>query len=152
VVGIGTGNRRGFALLFAVAALATLGSVSFAVLLLARGERQSGQLAVARVQARGAALGALAHALSGWPAAATPSAPGDSAIVAGFSRPGITATATLHSLGGPVLALRSSGARIGPGGQSLAEARLELLVLLQPADSNSVVRARAYPRGYGWLP
>jgi len=139
------------ALLFAVSALAALGMLSLSVFTLARSEREAGQLAMARIQARGGALAALTQAQNGW-VAGTPLLPGDSALVAGFSVPGVQAAAHLHSLGGPVQALRAVASRLSPAGAILAEARLDLLVLVGPPDSNSIVRPRPYPRGLGWLP
>ena len=150
------GNPRrqgGVALLLTVAALAVVGVVSLTALTLARTERQAGLGAVARVQARGAAEAALARALVGWPVTLTPSAAGSEVQVASFVGPGpASATAWLRNLGGPVYLLRATGRRAAGDGSALADSRMELLVLLDAADSNGTTHPVRYPRGWRLLP
>jgi hypothetical protein len=150
------GNPRGqggVALLLTVAALAVVGLVSLTALGLARTEREAGLGAIARVQARGAADGALALGLLGWPVTLTPSSAGSEVQVASFVGPGpASATAWLRNLGGPVYLLWATGRRSAGDGTTLAESRMELLVLLNPADSNGTTHPVRYPRGWRLLP
>jgi hypothetical protein len=146
-------QRSGVALLLAIAVLAALGIISLTALTLARGERVAGLSAVARVQARGAAETALAQGMLGWPSALTPLAAGDSVLLSTVSLPGAAlGSAQLHALGGPIYAIAASGRRLSGAGDPLGAVRLELLVLLQTADSSGVIRPRAYPRGWRSLP
>jgi len=146
-------TEHGIALLLAITVLAALGVISVTALTLARTERAAGLAAIARVQARGAAEGALALALLGWPNSSTPVAAGDETSLARFSVPGpADGQAKVRALGGPVYALEASGVRRSAAGVLLAAVRLELLVLLGGPDSNSIVHPRAYPRGWRLLP
>lgn len=144
---------RGAALLLAIAALAGLGAFSVTGYALARAERQAGQGALARIQARGAAEAAIAAALDGWPAGRTPAAPGEESPLASLTAPGPTVgTASLRSLGGVVYAVRGVGVRRDLSGTAIGFAELELLVLLDSLGPDSVVRPRPYPRGWRILP
>ena len=146
-------RNAGIALVLTVALLAALGVISLSALALARTERAVGLAALARVQARGAAEAALAHALPGWPGAMTPPNPGDSVRLVSLVLPGrAVGLVTLRALGGPIYALEASGVRTAVAGDTLGSARLELLVLLEPPDSLAVVRPRPYPRGWRLLP
>jgi hypothetical protein len=140
-------------LLLAIVVLAALGIISLTALTLARGERVAGLGALARVQARGAAEAALAQGMLGWPSALTPATPGDSVLLARVSLPGpARGDAELRALGGPVYAITASGVRLSGAGELLGAARLELLVLLEAADSSGSVHPQAYPRGWRLLP
>lgn len=146
-------GEQGIALLLAVAVLAALGIISLTALALARTERAAGLAAIARVQARGAAEGALALAQLGWPSSSTPLAPGAETNLTLFSAPGpAVGQAKVRALGGAVYALEASGARLSVAGDLLGSVHLELLVLLSPPDSNSRVHPAAYPRGWRLLP
>ena len=103
-------NRRGVALLFAVAVIAALGMISLTGFGLARMEREAGLAAVAEVQARGAAEAALADAMAGWPRAQTPVLPGQETLLTTVMLPGpVTGQAVVRALGGPVFSIRASG-------------------------------------------
>lgn len=144
--------RRGAALLLAVGTLAMVGFISVTAFSLARTESQAGLVAVARVQARAAAEGALAEALLGWSTTSTPVTPGAETTLAQVAFPGPAAgTARVRALGGPVFAIRAVGVR-SAAGQPLATVKLELLVLLGVPDSISMVHPGVYPRGWRVLP
>jgi len=146
-------QERGIALLLAIVVLAALGVISLTALTLAQMERVSGLAALARVQARGAAEGALALARLGWPSSSTPVAVGNVTTLAHFSVPGpADGLARVRALGGPIYALEASAERRASSGDLLASVRLELLVLLAGPDSNSMIRPVPYPRGWRLLP
>ncbi len=146
-------SRRGVALVLAVAVLASLGVIAATGFALARAEHIAGLTALAEVQARAAAEGALTEALQGWPTARTPAVPGEEWPLARFSTPGpAEGNAAVRALGGPVYAIRSVGIRSDGGGNPLATVRVELLVLLEPAGPDSLVHPRAYPRGWRSFP
>jgi type II secretory pathway pseudopilin PulG len=146
-------SRRGVALVLAVAVLASLGVIAATGFALARAERVAGLTALAEVQARAAAEGALTEALQGWPIARTPALPGDESPLARFSVPGpAEGLAAVRSLGGSVYALKAVGIRSDGGGNPLATVRVELLVLLEPVGPDSLVHPKAYPRGWRSFP
>jgi len=148
-----TAANRGAALLLAVVAMAALGAMSVGGYALARSERQSGQGALGRIQARGAAEAAIARALEGWPASLTPITPGDETFLVSLAAPGATRGAALvKSLGGGVYAVRGEGVRTDLGGTAIAFAELEVLVLVDSLGPDSVTRPRVYPRGWRILP
>ena len=151
--GRGRSREHGVALLLAVAVLAALGVISLTALTLARMERVTGLAAIARVQARGAAEGALSQARLGWPSSSTPVGPGNETGLARFSVPGpADGQASVRALGGAVYALEASGVRRSAAGDVLASVRVELLVRLAGPDSNSLVRPIPYLRGWRLLP
>lgn len=140
-------------LLLAIVMLTALGAISITGYELGRSERQAGQAALARVQARGAAEAALAQALAGWPPGLTPVAAGEETFLVSFMGPaGTRGTATVRALGGPVYALRAEGEKRDQAGSAIGFAELELLVLLDSAGPDSTVRPRRYPRGLRILP
>lgn len=146
-------NRRGVALLFAVAIIAALGMISLTGFGLARLERSAGLAAVAEVQARGAAEAALADALAGWPSSRTPIAPGQETVLTAVTVPGpATGGAIVRALGGPVFAILASGIRRDAAGGILAEIRLEQLIRLDSVPSDSLIRPHKYPLGWRVLP
>jgi hypothetical protein len=146
-------GRRGAALLLAVTVLAAVGMISLTALALARAERVAGLTAVARVQARAAAEAALAEVLKGWPAASTPSTPGEELELAHVTVPGpAEGWGKVRALGGPIFAVVGSGIRASSALEPLGSVRLELLVLLEPPDSSGTARPRRYPRGWRLLP
>ena len=146
-------NRRGFALLVVVAALAVLGTLTATGLALAIREAAIGRSILADARARAAAEGALAEAFRGWNPGATPASPGDSLPLAPvvFSG-GVTGQAVLHALGGPILALRSTGLVSGPGGVVLGRSRIERLIRVDSAGSDSLFRPRFIGRGWRLIP
>jgi hypothetical protein len=145
-------NRRGVALLFAVAVIAALGVISLTAFGLARQERAAGVAAVAEAQARGAAEAALADALAGWPKSETPVMPGQETLLGSVVLPGsATGEARVRSLGGPVFAIRAVGTRRG-GGVAIAAMMLEELVRLDSTAPDSLIHPRKYPLGWRLLP
>ncbi|HJR34268.1 MAG TPA: hypothetical protein VJ817_04920 [Gemmatimonadales bacterium] len=144
-------NRRGFALLVAVAALVALGAITGTGVALAVREAALGRSALADATARAAAEGALAEAFRGWNRTTTPVLPGDSLALstAAFST-GAWGQAVLHALGGPILALRATGVVTGPGGAVLGRSRIERLIRVDSAGSDSLFRPRFI--GLGWRP
>jgi type II secretory pathway pseudopilin PulG len=142
-------NRRGFALLATVAALTVLGVITATGLALAIREAALGRSALADATARAAAEGALAEAFRGWNRGTTPVLPGDSLALApaAFSG-GVTGQAVVHALGGPILALRATGVVSGPGGAVLGKSRIERLIRVDSAGSDSLFRPRFI--GLGW--
>ena len=146
-------NRRGVALLLAVAVIAALGMISLTGFGLARVERSAGLAAMAEVQARGAAESALAVAMAGWSPLLTPILPGQETLIATTSVPGpATGQAVLRALGGPVFAIRASGVRRNAAGIAIAEILLEQLVRLDSAAPDSQIHPRKYPLGWRLLP
>ena len=146
-------SRAGAAILFALLALVGLGAVALTGFALAQAERVASQSALARLQARAAADAALAEAVQGWPVGTTPSAVGQEAGLVSLSVPGpALGTATLRALGGPVFAIRGEGIRRDQAGNAIGFAELELVVLLDSAGPDSVIRPRLYPRGLRILP
>ncbi len=146
-------NRRGAALLFAVAAIAALGMISITGFGLARMEGAAGLAAMAEVQARGAAEAALAEAMAGWPKPQTPVLPGQETLLSTVSLPGpATGRAVVRALGGPVFSIHSSGIRRSVGGEVLAAIVMEQLIRLDSAGSDSLIRPRKYPLGWRLLP
>ena len=140
-------------LLLCLVALASLSAMTLTEFVLARLERQAGQAAMARVQARAAAEAAVTDAMQGWPAVATPTSPGAEVQLVALDAPGpVRGFASLRSLGGPVYALHGKGVRTDRSGTAIGFAELELLVLLELAGPDSVVRPRIYPRGWRILP
>ena len=148
-----TESDRGVALVLAITVLVAVGMISLTGLALAHAERVAGLAAVARVQARAAAEAALAEAMLGWPAANTPSVPGEELLLAGVTVPGpAEGRASVRALGGPIYALEGWGTRLSLAGEPLGSVRLELLILLEPPDSLGTARPRRYPRGWRMLP
>ncbi len=146
-------NTRGVALLMAVAVIAALFTISLSGYALARMERAAGLSAVAEVQARGAAEAALADAMAGWPKSVTPLVPGQEASLAAVSLPGpATGTAVVRSLGGPVFSLNATGLRLTAAGEPLGWVRVEVLVRLDSAGPDSMIRPRKFPLGWRLLP
>lgn len=146
-------NRRGFALLAAVAALAVLGAVTATGLGLAVREAGLGRSALTDAKARAAAEGALAEAFRGWPRTTTPVLPGDSlALPAAAFSAGVVGQVALHSLGGPILALRSTGVVSGPGWAVLGRSRIERLIRVDSTGSDSLFRPRFIGLGWGLIP
>ncbi len=141
------------ALLVAVVVLAALGVISATGLALGQAERLAGILAVAEVQARGAAEAAIAEALRGWPTLQTPILPGREVLLAQLTVPGpASGRATLRALGGRVYSITGRGERIDAAGRTVATVRAELLVTVDSIGPDSTVRPRAYPRGWRLLP
>lgn len=146
-------NTRGVALLIAVAVIAALSIIAMSGFALARMERAAGLSAVAEVQARGAAEAALADAITGWPKSVTPLAPGQEAQLAAVTLPGpATGLAVVRALGGPVFSLNATGVRLNAAGDALASVRVELLVRLDSAAPDSLIRPRKFPLGWRLLP
>lgn len=146
-------NRRGVALLMAVAVLASLGMIVLTGFGLARAERSAGLAAVAEVQARGAAEAALADAMLGWSPSLTPLGTGSQAPVGWSSVPGPAfGQANIKNLGGPVFAILASGARTDAAGGVLASVSLELLVLTDSISADSLVHPRKYSLGWRVVP
>lgn len=146
-------NTRGVALLMAVAVIAALFTISLSGYALARMERVAGLSAVAEVQARGAAEAALADAMAGWPKSVTPLLPGQEASLAAVSLPGpATGAALVRALGGPVFSLNATGLRLTAAGEPLAWVRVEVLVRLDSAGPDSMIRPRKFPLGWRLLP
>jgi hypothetical protein len=146
-------NRRGAALLFAVAVIAALGMISLTGFELARMERAAGLAAVAEVQARGAAESALADAMAGWPSPQTPVVPGQEVILSSVALPGpVTGQAVVRALGGPILLIRASGTRRTAGGRVLASILVEQLIRLDSLAPDSLIHPRKYPLGWRLLP
>jgi len=146
-------TRRGAALLIALGTLTALGAVSVTAYTLARSENRAGQAALARVQGLGAAESALAEALGGWQASRTPTGIGEEVELARVALPGnASGVATVRNLGGPVYLLRGEGARRDRDGNAIGFAAIELLVLLDSAGPDSMVKPRKYPRGWRILP
>jgi type II secretory pathway pseudopilin PulG len=142
-------NRRGIAILVALVVLTALGMVAATAFSLARLERRAGTGAVAEVQAQGAAEAALAEATRGWPKAQVPAMPGQETALLTLRVPGpADGSVVLRSLGGPVFLLRASGVRQVGGGFPPASVRIELLVRLDSAGSDSLIRPRSEPRGW----
>jgi len=146
-------NRRGIALLLAIAALFALGFMATTGVALAMREADLGRTAVADAKASGAADAAVAEGFRGWNPAITPLAPGDSVVLPVQPLPGAAlGSLVLHSLGGPILALRGTGATFGPNGIVLARSRVELLIRLDSAAADSLVYPRAITRGWRRIP
>lgn len=146
-------NRRGVALLMAVALLSSLGAIVLTGYTLARAERLAGLEAVAEVQARGAAEAALAGAQEGWNPALTPLTAGAEVPVAWFTGPGPSfGQANIKNLGGPVFAIVASGSRTDAAGGVLASVTLELLVLADSIGADSLVHPRKYSLGWRVVP
>lgn len=142
-------NRKGFALLVVVAALTVLGALTATGVALAVREAALGRSALADATARAAAEGALAEAFLGWNPVTTPVFPGDSlALAPAVYSGGATGQAVLHALGGPILALRSTGVTLGPGGAVLGRSRIERLIRVDSAGADSLFRPRFI--GLGW--
>jgi hypothetical protein len=143
-------NRRGVALLMAVAAVFVLGMIVLSGFALARAERSAGLASVAEVQASGAAEAALADALAGWPGTRTPVFPGqESALVSVQTAGSAYGEAWVRNLGGPIFAVRASGVRLDAAGQPLARSTVELLVRLDSTNPDSLIHPRKVP--LGWL-
>jgi type II secretory pathway pseudopilin PulG len=143
-------NRRGIALLLAVALLAGLGMIAMTAFTLARTERVAGLAALADVQALAAADAAAAEALRGWPRVQTPTFPGDELPLARITLPGpADGWSVVRALGGPIFAVRAWGVRRDAGGNPIAARRLELLVRLDSSGGRDSLRPRVNPRG--WL-
>jgi hypothetical protein len=141
-------NRRGLALLLAVASLAVLGVVTASGVLLAMREAGLGRQALAGVRARAAAEAALTEAFRGWPADITPAMPGDSVPIAAISLPGpARGSVFLRALGGPVFALRASGEA-----GSLSTQRIELLIEIDTVGAGSLRRPQPIGRGWRAIP
>ena len=146
-------NTRGVALLMAVAVIAALCTISLSGYALARMERAAGLSAVAEVQARGAAEAALTDAMAGWPRWVTPLLPGQEAPLASVSLPGpVTGSVVVRALGGPVYSLNAVGTRLTAAGEPLASVRVEVLVRLDSAGPDSLIKPRKYPLGWRLLP
>jgi hypothetical protein len=146
-------SRQGIALLVAVVVLAALGIISATGIALGRAERTAGALAVAEVQARGAAEGAIAVALLGWPPERTPVGAGAELPVADLSVPGpAVGRAVVRALGGRVYSILGTGERVDRGGRVAARVRAELLITLDSLGPDSLARPRPYPRGWRLLP
>ena len=146
-------NRRGVALLLAVAVIAGLGMISLTGFGLARVERAAGLAAMAEVQARGAAETALARAMAGWAPALTPVVAGQQSLIATTTVPGpATGQAVVLALGGPVFSIRASGVRRNAAGIAVAEILMEQLVRLDSAAPDSQIHPRKYPLGWLLLP
>jgi hypothetical protein len=142
-------NRRGFALLVALAALSVLGAITATGVALAVREAALGRSQLADAKARAAAEGALAEAFRGWNRATTPVLPGDSLALftVAFSG-GVVGHAVLHALGGPILALRAIGVVAGPAGTVQGSSRIERLIRVDSAGPDSLFRPRFI--GLGW--
>lgn len=146
-------NRKGFALLAAMAALTVLGTITATGVALAVREAVLGRSQLADAKARAAAESALAEAFRGWTRAATPVLPGDSLVLSGVAFPGGTmGQAVLHALGGPILALRATGVAAGPGGAVQGWSRIERLIRVDSAGADSLFRPRFIGLGWGLIP
>jgi len=144
-------NRKGFALLLTMAALGILAVISATGFALAAREADLGRSILTDAKARAAAEGALAEAFRGWNRGTTPVLPGDSLVLAsaGFSG-GVSGQVVLQALGGPILALRSTGVVWGPGGAPPARSRVERLIRVDSSGADSLFRPRLI--GLGWRP
>lgn len=141
------------ALLVAVVVLAALGVISATGFALGRAERTAGALAVAEVQARGAAEGAMAESSRGWPPERTPVGAGAEQFVAEVTVPGpAVGRAVVRALGGRVYSILGIGERVDLNGRVVARVRAELLITLDSLGADSLVRPRSYPRGWRLLP
>jgi len=146
-------NRRGFALLLAVAALTTLGVVTATGLALALRESALGRATMADLKARGAAESALAEASRGWSRGMTPLFPGDTLALVAVTFPGsATGRAVLRALGGPILALEATGEVAPSSGTGPARSRVELLIRVDSAGPDSLLRPRLLHRGWRLIP
>jgi len=146
-------SRCGVALLVAVVVLAALGVISATGLVLGRAERKAGALAVAEVQARGAAEGAMAEAFRGWPPGRTPVGAGVEQFLSSFTVPGpAVGRAVVRGLGGRIYAIEGTGERTDGTGQVVARVKAELLITLDSLGPDSLIRPRSYPRGWRLLP
>lgn len=146
-------NRRGFALLLALAALACLGAVAATGVALAIREAASGRSARNELWARSAAETALAESFRGWERVITPRSRGDSAPLAAVFFPGLSrGSAVLRSLGGAILAIEATGEALGPAGAVMTRSRVELLVRLDSAGPDSLIRPRPIRRGWRQIP
>ena len=143
---------KGYALLVALVALASVGAVITTGFALAQSESRAGLSAVARVQAQSAAETAAADALRGWDVADTPQAAGQENRIVQLNLPGsVVGVATVRSLGGPVFAIRATGVRREASGSAIGFAEIEVLVLLDSVQQGRI-RPRNYPRGWRILP
>lgn len=146
-------NRRGIALLMAIAALLGLGIVAATGVTLAMREIALGRSAMAEAKAVGAAEAALAQGFRGLRSGIIPSHPGDSVDVPVPTLPGtLSGKLMLHSLGGPIMALRGTGTTLGPSGVVMATAQVELLVRLNVAGPDSLMYPRTITRGWRRIP
>ena len=142
-------NRRGIAILVALVVLTTLGMIAATAFSLARLERRAGAGAIAEVQAQGAAEAALAEASRGWPKTLVPAMPGQENVLVSLSLPGsAVGSLVLRSLGGPIYLLRAAGMRPVGAGFPPASVRIEVLVRLDSAGPDSLIRPRRDPRGW----
>jgi hypothetical protein len=146
-------NRRGFALLVAMAALTVLGAISATGVALAVREAALGRSQLADAKARAAAESAQAEAFRGWSRATTPVLLGDSLVLSAVAFSGGTAgQAVLHALGGPILALRATGMVAGPGGAVQGRSRIERLIRVDSAGADSLFRPRFISLGWRLIP
>jgi len=146
-------NRRGIALLIAIAALLSLGVIAMTGVTLALREADLGRAAIADAKANGAADAALAEGLRGWSPGMIPLVAGDSVTLPVEPLAGTAqGSLVLYSLGGPILALRGTGQTLGRGGILLARSRVELLVRLDSLGRDSLVYLRAITRGWRPIP
>lgn len=146
-------NRRGIALLLTMAVLLTLGVIATTGVTLAIREADLGRTALADAKARAAAEAAVAEGFQGWSRGIAPVVAGDSVAFPVRPLPGaVFGSLTLHSLGGPILALRGLGEAVGPNGVVLSKSHIELLIRLDSAVADSVVYPRAITRGWRRIP
>lgn len=146
-------NRRGMALLLAIAIIAALGTIALTAFGLARLEGQAGLGALAEVQARGAAEAALAQAMAGWPKSQTPVGVGAVTVITNVALPGPSSGEwVVRSLGGPVFAILASGVRPDAAGRPLGAIEIEQLVRLDSLAPDSLIHPRKYPLGWRVLP
>jgi hypothetical protein len=145
-------NRRGIALLLAIAALLGLGIVASTGVALGLREIALGRSAMADAKAEAAAEAAVAQGFRGLQPGSIPFLPGDSVAIPVPPLPGaLVGRLMLHALGGPIFALRGTGQVMGPAGV-LATVRVELLVRLNPAGPDSLMYPRAITRGWRRIP
>ena len=146
-------NRRGIALLLAIAALLSLGVIAMTGVTLAMREADLGRAAIADAKAKGAADAALAEGSRGWSRGMTPLVAGDSVALPVEPLAGTAqGRLMLFSFGGPILALRGTGQTLGRGGVLLARSQVELLVRLDSVGPDSLVYPRAITRGWRPIP
>lgn len=134
-------------------ALLALGVMATTGVTLATREAVLGRAAFSDAKARGAADAAVAEGFRGWEPGIVPIVPGDSVALPVQPLPGgAEGSLVLHSLGGPILALRGTGVALGPGGVVLARSQVELLIRLDSAGTDSLVYPRAITRGWRRIP
>lgn len=95
----------------------------------------------------------MAEAFRGWRRDRTPVGVGGEELLAEVRLPGpAVGRSVVRGLGGRVYSIIGTGERFDRNGLILARARAELLITLDSAGSDSLIRPRTYPRGWRLLP